>query len=207
MRPLPRLFAVTTDSICRAADFGVRAAAVAAAGPAAAILVRAPDSTTAQLAAFAGRVTALAGPPEAAVFVHTRPDLARAVGADGVQLRAADLLPADARRVLGPGWVGRSVHSREEADAALADGADYLVAGNVFDTPSHPGYRGRGLEWLAGIAALGQPVIAIGGITSARAAAARDAGAWGVAVIAAVWGAEDPAAAAAALLAPWAEAA
>ena len=51
MRPLPRLFAVTTDSICRAADFGVRAAAVAAAGPAAAILVRAPDSTTAQLAA------------------------------------------------------------------------------------------------------------------------------------------------------------
>lgn len=207
MRPLPRLFAVTTDSICRAADFGVRAAAVAAAGPAAAILVRAPDSTTAQLAAFAERVTALARPPEAAVFVHSRPDLARAVGADGVQLRAADLLPDDARRVLGPGWIGRSIHSREEAEAALADGADYLVAGNVFETPSHPGYRGRGLEWLAGIAALGPPVIAIGGITSARAAAARDAGAWGVAVIAAVWETEDPAAAAAALIAPWAEAA
>jgi thiamine-phosphate diphosphorylase len=207
MRPLPRLFAVTTDSICRAADFGVRAAAVAAAGPAAAILVRAPDSTTAQLAAFAERVTALARPPEAAVFVHSRPDLARAVGADGVQLRAADPLPDDARRVLGPGWIGRSIHSREEAEAALADGADYLVAGNVFETPSHPGYRGRGLEWLAGIAALGPPVIAIGGITSARAAAARDAGAWGVAVIAAVWETEDPAAAAAALIAPWAEAA
>jgi thiamine-phosphate diphosphorylase len=207
MRPLPRLFAVTTDSICRAADFGVRAAAIAAAGSAAAILVRAPESTTAQQAAFAERVTALARPPEAAVFVHARPDLARAVGANGVQLRAADLLPADARRVLGRGWVGRSVHSVEEAEAALAEGADYLVAGSVFATPSHPELRGRGLEWLAGITALGGPVIAIGGVTSARAAAARDAGAWGVAVIAAVWQADDPAAAAAALLAPWTEAA
>jgi thiamine-phosphate diphosphorylase len=195
MRPLPRLFAVTTDSICRAADFGVRAAAIAAAGSAAAILVRAPESTTAQLAAFA------------AVVVHARPDLARAVGADGVQLRAGDLLPADARRVLGRGWVGRSVHSVEEAEAALSEGADYLVAGSVFETPSHPEHRGRGLEWLAGITALGVPVIAIGGLTSARAAAARDAGAWGVAVIAAVWQADDPAAAAAALLAPWTEAA
>ena len=207
MRPLPRLFAVTTDSICRAADFGVRAAAIAAAGPAAAILVRAPDSTTAQQAAFAERVTALAGPPEAAVFVHARPDLARAVGADGVQLRAADLRPAEARRVLGRGWIGRSVHSAEEAEAALAEGADYLVAGNVFDTPSHPEHRGRGLEWLAGIAALGGPVIAIGGLTGTRAAAAREAGAWGVAAIAAVWGSDDPAAAATALLAPWIEAA
>lgn len=207
MRPLPRLFAVTTDLICRAADFGVRAAAIAAAGSAAAILVRAPDSTTAQQAAFAQRVTALARPPEAAVFLHARPDLARAVGADGVQLRAADLHPAEARRVLGRGWVGRSVHSAEEAEAALADGVDYLVAGNVFDTPSHPDHRGRGLEWLAGIAALGHPVIAIGGLTGARAAAAREAGAWGVAAIGAVWGSDDPAAAATALLAPWIEAA
>lgn len=206
MRPLPRLFAVTTDSICRAADFGVRAAAIAAAGSAAAILVRAPDSTAAQQAAFAERVTALAGPPEAGVFVHARADLARAVGAAGVQLRAADLLPADARQVLGPGWVGRSVHSTEEAETALADGADYLVAGNVFDTPSHPGHRGHGLPWLAGVAALGRPVIAIGGLTTARAAAVRDAGAWGVAVITAVWDAADPAAAATALLAPWIEA-
>ena len=207
MRPLPRLFAVTTDSICRAADFGVRAAAIAAAGSAAAILVRAPNSTTAQHAAFAERVTALARPPEAAVFVQARADLARAVGADGVQLRAADLPPREARGVLGRGWVGRSVHSAEEAEAALAEGADYLVAGNVFDSVSHPGFPGRGLEWLSGIAALGRPVIAIGGLTGARSAAARDAGAWGVAVISAVWEADDPAAAAAALLAPWSEAA
>ena len=205
MRPLPRLFAMTTDSICRAADFGVRAAAIAAAGPAVALVVRAPDSTTAQHAAFAERITALARPPQAAVFVHARPDLARTVGAAGVHLRAGDLAPGDARLVLGDGWIGRSVHSREEAEAALDEGADYLMAGSVFETASHPGRPPLGLTWLAEIAKLGRPVVAIGGITPARAAAVRDAGAWGAAVIAAAWDAGDPAAATTALLAPWAE--
>jgi thiamine-phosphate diphosphorylase len=196
---------MTTDTICRAADFGVRAAAIAAAGPSVALVVCAPGSTTAQQAAFAERVTALARPPEAAVFVHARADLARAVGADGIQLRAGDLSPADARRVLGNGWIGRSVHSREEAAAALDEGVDYLVAGNVFETASHPGRRARGLPWLTGLTRLGHPVVAIGGITLERAVLVRDAGAWGAAVITAAWQADDPAAAAAALLAPWTE--
>ena len=205
MRPLPRLFAMTTDSLCRAADFGVRAAAIAAAGPAVALVVRAPDSTAAQHAAFAERITALARPPEAAVFVHARPDLARAVGAEGVHLRVGDLAPNDARLVLGSGWIGRSVHSNEEAAVALDEGADYLMAGSVFETRSHPGRPALGLEWLAAIVKLGRPVVAIGGITPARAAEVRGAGAWGVAVIAAAWNADDPAAATSALLAPWTE--
>lgn len=205
MRPLPRLFALTTDAICRAADFGVRAAALAAGGPAVALVVRAPESTAAQHAAFAERVTALARPPEAAVFVHARADLGRAIGAAGVQLRAGDLAPGDARRVFGAGWIGRSVHSEEEAEAALDEGADYLVAGNVFETASHRDRPGRGLAWLTTLTKLGRPVVAIGGITPARAALVRDAGAWGAAVITAAWEAGDPAAAATALLAPWTE--
>jgi thiamine-phosphate pyrophosphorylase len=55
-------------------------------------------------------------------------------------------------------------------------------------------------------AALGAPVIAIGGIDAARAAEVRDAGAYGVAAIRALWDAPDPAAAALALLAAWAAA-
>lgn len=203
MRPLPRLFAMTTDAICRAADFGIRAAAIAAGGPAVALVVRAPGSSTAQHAVFAERVSALARPPEAAVFIHARPDLARAVGAEGVHLRMGDLDPADARRVLGRGWIGCSVHSMEEAEAALGQGADYLVAGSVFETPSHPGGPAMGLERLSGIAKLGAPVVAIGGITPERATQVRDAGAWGVAVIAAAWDAGDSATAATALLSPW----
>lgn len=207
MRPLPRLFAVTTDALCRAADFGVRAAAIASAGPAAAIVVRAVASTAAQQAAFAERVTALAAPPEAAVFVHARPDLAAAVGAEGLQLRADDLAPADARRVYSRGWIGRSVHSMEEARSAIAEGARYLVAGNVYETTSHPERHARGLEWLAELCALGTPVVAIGGITPARAPEVRAAGAWGVAVITALWDAADPAGAALAFLSPWSAAA
>lgn len=203
MRPLPRLFAVTTDAICRAADFGVRAAAVAALGPAAALVVRAPGGTTAQLAAFAERVTALARPPEAAVVVHARPDLARAVGAQGVQLRREDLAPRDARLVLSSGWIGVSVHSRAEAESAIAEGADYLVAGNVFETSSHPGRPARGVAWLAELCSLGVPVVAIGGITAERAPEVKLAGAWGVAAITALWDAPDSAAAALALVAPW----
>jgi thiamine-phosphate diphosphorylase len=203
VRPLPRLFAVTNDAVCRSADFGVRAAAVAALGPAAALVVRAPGSTTAQHAAFAERVSALAKPPEAAVVVHARPDLACAIGAQGVQLRRTDLAPADARRVLRRGWVGVSVHSRQEAEEAIAEGADYLVAGNVFATTSHPERPARGLPWLTEICRLGAPVIAIGGITPARAAEVKAAGAWGVAVISAVWDGPDPAAATLGLARPW----
>jgi thiamine-phosphate diphosphorylase len=203
MRPLPRLFAVTTDTICRAADFGVRAAALAALGPAAGLVVRAPGGTTAQLAAFAERVTALARPPEAAVIVHARPDLARAMGAQGVQLRREDLAPRDARLVLESGWIGVSVHSRKDAETAITEGADYLMAGNVFETSTHPGRPPRGLAWLAELCSLGTPVVAIGGITAARAHGVKQAGAWGAAAITALWEAPDPAAAALALVAPW----
>ena len=206
MRPLPRVFALNTDAICRAADFGVRAAAIAAAGPAVALVVRAPSSSAAQQAVFAERVMALARPPAAGVVIHSRPDLARAVLAHGVQLRAQDLPPRDARLVFGTGWIGRSVHSEGEARVAVDEGADFLVAGNVYETTSHPDRPAKGLDWLAAIVRLGVPVVAIGGISTARAPAVRDAGAWGAAVITAAWDAADPAGATAALLAPWSEA-
>jgi thiamine-phosphate diphosphorylase len=203
MRPLPRVLALTSDVICRAADFGIHAAAIASAGPSVALVVRAPQSNAAQQAAFAERVMAVARPPQAAVFVHGRPDLARAVGAVGVQLRRHDLSPGDARAVLGTGWIGASVHSPEEGRAAIAEGADFLVAGNVFETASHPGRPARGLAWLTVLADLGAPVIAIGGMTAERVSAVREAGAWGVAAITALWDAPDPAAATFAMVSEW----
>ncbi len=207
MRPLPRLHAVTDATVVALADFGVRAAAIAAAGPAVGLHARDRTAGGAALARLATHLLTLARPPEAAVFVNGRPDIAAALGAQGVQLAAGDLSPADARRVLGPGWIGRSIHSLAEAEQAVAAGADFLVAGSVFETPSHPGRIAAGLELVRAAAALGRPVIAIGGIDPARAAEARDAGAYGVAAIRALWGATDAAAAALALLAPWSEAA
>ncbi|MDZ4675353.1 MAG: thiamine phosphate synthase [Gemmatimonadota bacterium] len=196
MRPLPRLHAITNDVICRGADFGIQAAAIAAAGSGVAIHARAPESTTAQLTIFAQRILALARPAEAAVVVSTRPDLAQSVGAQGVQLRAGDLTVADARRIFTTGWIGRSVHSEAEAEAAVLEGADYLLVGTIFESASHPGHSAAGLGMVTRAAALGKPVLAIGGMDPDRARAARDAGAWGVAAISALWPVRDPYAAA-----------
>jgi len=206
MRPLPRLHAFTDASVLGAVDFGVRAAAIAAAGPAVALHARDRGGPVGRLAAAATRLTALARPPEAAVFVNGRPDVAAAVSAQGVQLGADDLTPGDARRVLLHGWIGRSVHTVEEARLAVDEGADYIVVGSIYPTPTHPGQAAAGPGLVRELARLGPPVIAIGGVTPERAPELRAAGAYGVAAIRALWLADDPAAAAVALLAPWVEA-
>jgi thiamine-phosphate pyrophosphorylase len=205
VRPLPRVHAFTDAAVLSAPDFGVRAAAIAAAGPAVALHARDREAPAARLTAAAARMVALARPPEAAVFVSGRPDIARAVGAHGVQLGPADLSPADARRVMHHGWIGRSVHTPEEARLAVDEGADFLVVGSIYETPSHPGRPAAGTRLVRETARFGRPVIAIGGVTPERANELRDAGAYGVAAIRALWQAADPAAATLAMLAPWGE--
>ncbi|HSC58512.1 MAG TPA: thiamine phosphate synthase [Gemmatimonadales bacterium] len=207
MRPLPRVHAITDADVLALPDLGARAAAILSLGPAVALHVRDRAATTADLTAAAARFEALARPPEAAVFVNGRADLAQALGAQGLQLGEHDIAIADARRIFPRGWIGRSVHSLPAAQHAIADGADYLMVGSVFDTGTHPGRAPAGVELVRRVAALGRPVIAIGGITVERAAEVRAAGAWGVAAIRALWHAADPAAAARALAGPWLEAA
>ncbi len=203
MRPLPRLHAVTDASIVARSDFGIRAAAIAAAGSSVGLHARDRTASGAALTRLALRLIALARPPEASVLVNSRPDVARAVGAQGVQLGTLDLSPRDARRVLVNGWIGCSVHSRAEAEAAVGEGADFLMAGNVYETRSHPGRPAAGLQLVEQTVALGVPVIAIGGLTVERCREVRAAGAYGVASISALWDAPDSASAAIALLEPW----
>ncbi|MEO8635325.1 MAG: thiamine phosphate synthase [Gemmatimonadales bacterium] len=208
MRPLPRLHAVTDAAVLALEDFPVRAAAIAAAGPAVALHARDRRATGAELTAVTARLQALARPPGAAVFVNARADLALALDTQGLQLGSDDLTPADVRRACGArwnGWIGASVHSVVEALAAME--ADFLLVGNIYETASHPGRPGCGLGLLREIVALGRPVIGIGGVTADRAGEVCDAGAWGVATISATWHAADPYRAALALLQPWTEAA
>ena len=205
MRPLPRVHAVTDAAIVSAPDFGVRAAAIAAGGAAVALHARDRPGTAAQLTAATTRLVALARPPEAAVFVSGRPDIAASSGAHGVQLAGGDLTPSDARRVLHLGWIGRSVHSVEEARIAVEDGADFLVVGNIYPTTSHPERPAAGPGLVTEIARFGRPVIAIGGVTPELVPELKAAGAYGVAAIRALWHASDPAAATLAMLKPWAE--
>jgi len=208
MRPLPRLHAVTDADIIALPDFPVRAAAIAAAGSAVALHARDRTAGGAALARVTTRLLALARPPEASVFVNARPDVAAALGAHGVQLGVGDLAPAEARaafRACWTGWIGASVHSAGEAAAGAAAGADFLLVGSVYPSASHPGRPPAGLSLITSAAATGLPVIAIGGITPERAREVRAAGGYGVAAISAAWRAEDPAAAALALLSPWVE--
>lgn len=203
MRPLPRLHAITDARVRALEDFGVRAAAIAAAGPAVALHARDRSAGGAVLSALADRIAALVAPPEAQLAVNGRPDVAAASRAQGVQLGGGDLAVADARRVAPQCWIGRSVHDEDAARAAVDQGADLLIAGTIFESTSHPGRAGAGPALIERIARLGVPVVAIGGMTPERARLAHDAGAWGVAAIAALWDAADPAAAALAMLEPW----
>jgi len=208
MRPLPRLHAVTDAAVLALEDLPARAAALAAVGSALAIQVRDRSAPAGLLAERTARIQRLAEPPAASVFASARFDIAATLNTQGLQLGQADLQPQEVRSALAGrwhGWVGVSVHSAEEARAARDAGADYLMAGNIFPTTTHPGRPATGLELIEQAAGLGLPVIAIGGLTPERAGPAREAGAWGVAAISALWHTADPFAAAVAMLAPWSD--
>ncbi len=193
--PLPRLHAVTDERVARRPDLEQVAAALAGGAPDLALHARGHALRGLEHYQLAVR---LRPPPSASVrlFVNDRLDIALATAATGVQLGRGSLAVTDARRV-GPAWlIGRSVHSRAEAEAAHGEGADYLLVGPVFATATHPDVAPLGVAALGAIAGLGVPVLAIGGITVARVAAVREAGAWGVAAIRALWDAPHPGAAA-----------
>jgi thiamine-phosphate pyrophosphorylase len=132
----------------------------------------------------------------ARLIVNDRADVALAAGADGVQRTNASLPVSALRGITPPGFlVGASVHSEAEARDAVAQGADFLVFGPVHDTPSKRRYGPpQGLAALEAVArAVDRPVLAVGGLTPERVADVLAAGAAGVAVIGAIYGAARPA--------------
>ena len=149
------------------------------------------------LLALAERLRAATARTGALLFVNDRVDVALAVGADGVQLGTGSM-PADvARRLLPAGTlIGVSTHAPGEASA----GADFALFGPVWATPSKTGAQGED-RLREAVRAAAIPVLAIGGVTAERIAAARAAGAAGVAVIRAILAAPDPRTATRALLA------
>jgi thiamine-phosphate pyrophosphorylase len=130
-------------------------------------------------------LTALVDAAQLPVLVRGRPDLALATGAAGVNLPEADIPVAAARSLLGPDrLVGRSIHSLAAASLAAAEGADFVLFGPVFPTPTHPGRPGLGLAALGEMArAVSIPVLAVGGVDGPRAAECLAAGAGGYAAI------------------------
>lgn len=135
--------------------------------------LRHPGAPLAELAEEARRLAATSPVP---VVVSGRADLALAFGF-GVHLPERGLPVSAARRLLPGSLIGCSVHDQQGALAAARGGADYLLLGPVFPTPTHPGAPALGAGRFRTIAAqIPVPVLAIGGMDAERAAALGGAG-------------------------------
>ncbi len=131
---------------------------------------------------------------QACLFINDRVDIAMVSRADGVQLGETSLPVTATRSLTGQSfWIGRSIHDVEGARTAAADGADFVIAGHIYETASKQGQSGRGTKFIEMVAlACSIPVIAIGGITPERVPDVMRAGAYGVAVISGILTAADP---------------
>ena len=161
-----------------------------------AVQVREKDLGAGELADLCRRLRGLTLDAEALLIVNDRVDVALAVGADAVQRTSTSLSVRDMIAVADKRLqIGASVHALQEAIDAERQGADWVVFGPVYDTPSKRAYGpAQGLARLEAVArAVGVPVIAIGGITPDRVSEVRAAGAAGVAVISAILEADSPA--------------
>jgi thiamine-phosphate pyrophosphorylase len=161
------------------------------------IQIREKDLGAAQLAELArGAVAAARGNgPRSRVIVNDRLDVASAAAAGGIHL-GRESLPVheaaawrakerDARAELADFLIGASCHSLEDARRAALDGADYLIFGPVFETPSKLKFGAPlGIERLHAVCdEIRIPVLAIGGIDLANAGKCFEAGAAGIAAI------------------------
>lgn len=135
------------------------------------------------------------------LLIDDRLDVAQAVDAAGVHLGQTDLPVAVARRILGPDkLIGATAKTLEQAQTAVAQGADYLGVGAIFPTTTHVQTVHTSVATLTAIRqAVPIPVYAIGGLNATNVAAVAPAGVAGVAVVSAIMKAADPEAAARAL--------
>ncbi|MEO1521149.1 MAG: thiamine phosphate synthase [Cyanobacteria bacterium J06633_2] len=131
---------------------------------------------------------------EALFIMNDRVDLAKAVDADGVHLGQQDIPIALARQILGPGRiVGRSTTNADEMSRALAEGADYIGVGPVYETPTKQGKPAAGHDYVRHAATHSTvPWYAIGGIDADNIHEVLSAGAEKVAVVRAIMSAEQP---------------
>lgn len=184
-----------TDSRAEAVDSLVHRSAEALLGGMTAVQLRAPGWSDRRLLEAALRLREVTREYNALLLLNDRIDLTLAAKADGVHLGVDDLPIATARCLLGDGAIiGYSPDGLADAQRAVADGASYLGVGPVFPT-STKADAGEpiGVAGIRAIAeALAVPVVGVGGITLGNARMVTEAGAVGVALVSAVFLADDP---------------
>ena len=168
-------------------------------GIATAFQLRVKDVEQHELTRLAEPLQRICGDAEVAFIVNDSMALAKRLGADGVHLGQSDGDIREARALLGPAaQIGKTCHdSRHLAMEAGEAGADYVAFGAFYPTTTKPSnYRPAPsiLSWWSAVFEI--PCVAIGGITPDNARPLVDAGADFIAVCQAVWGKDDPGAAA-----------
>ena len=162
------------------------------------VQIRERDLDDRSLTALVRDSVAAVGGTGARVLVNDRVDVAAAAGAAGVHLRGDSIAAPCIRSIAPPSFlIGRSVHGADEARAVeAAGGCDYVFFGSVFASRGKPAaHPAAGIDALARVCrAVSLPVIAIGGVDPANAAAIAGAGAAGAAAIGVFMTAADEAA-------------
>jgi thiamine-phosphate pyrophosphorylase len=156
------------------------------------------DRRLVERAAVARRACAGHGVP---FILNDRPDLAAAIGADGVHVGQDDLSPLEARRVMGEhAIIGLSTHATDELEGAIGDPdgtpaapVDYVSAGPVVPTPTKPGRPGTGLGYVTeAVARSPWPVWITGGVDPTTVGPMAEAGARHFVVVRWLTEADDP---------------
>ncbi len=203
MSALCRLYLITPPAIDDLAAFTRRLEQAFAGGDVAALQLRLKGAGDEAIGAAARAMLPMARARDVALILNDRPDLAAALGCDGVHVGQGDAPYAEARRRMGADRiVGVTCHdSRHLAMDAAEAGADYVAFGAFFPTATKVAPTRADPE-LLGVwqQTMQTPCVAIGGITPANAGALAAAGADFLAVSAGVWDwPEGPEAAVAAL--------
>ena len=175
-RPLP-------EAVRLALEGGVRA-----------VQLREKDLPVRDLLSLARELRKITGEFGAKLFINDRVDVAVAVGADGVHLGQQSMPASAVRSIVGKSMlIGVSAHTLEEARSAESESADFITFGPIFETPSKMQYGAPvGLEALKTVRSdLLIPVYALGGIKSGNIIQVFKAGAKGIAMISAIFAAQD----------------
>lgn len=190
-----RLYAVT--DLQRGGPDELRKIEAAYLGGADVVQLRSKSISDAALLTAGHKIRKIATRLRKLFFVNDRVDIALLLEADGVHLGQNDMPIADARKLArraGVGlWIGRSTHNIRQALEAERQGADYIGTGPVFPTPTKPGKSAVGLELIAQAACqIKIPFVAIGGINLRNVGRVIQAGASRIAVVRAIFEADNP---------------
>ena len=188
------LYAVTDQSWLKEGQTLISVCEDVLANGATFLQIREKDLDAACFEAEAANLKALCARYSVPYVVNDSVEIALAIDADGVHVGQSDIRGRDIRKLIGPDKIlGISAGTVEEAQAAETAGADYIGVGAVFGTITKKNARNLTVQKLREITdAVSIPVVAIGGINGQNLMGLKDSGVDGVAVVSAIFAAEDP---------------